>query len=119
MDMLREPLAWLLVVLVSLIGALTELAFYKLGQEGYERVASRFPQINPEQWERAHDLFEKRGSWILLLSGVPGLNVVLVTAAGALGVRVAEFILWATIGKALRNWLVLIAGAEVYRAVVA
>jgi membrane protein DedA with SNARE-associated domain len=118
MDMLREPLAWLLVVSVSLIGALTDLAFYKLGQEGYERVASRFPRIKPEQWQRAHELFEKRGSWILLLCGVPGLNVVIVTAAGALGVGVAEFILWATIGKALRNWLLLIAGAEVYSAVV-
>ena len=93
MDMLREPLAWLLVLSVSLIGAITELAFYKLGQEGYEQVASRFPQIKPEQWQRAHDLFEKRGSWILLLSGIPGLNVVLVSAAGALGVGVAEFIL--------------------------
>ncbi|NIV35430.1 MAG: hypothetical protein GWN58_40035 [Anaerolineae bacterium] len=119
MDLLLEPVAWLLVVLVSLIGALTDLAFYKLGQEGIEAVTARLPRIKPEQWDRAHDLFEKRGSWILLLSGVPGLNVVLVTAAGALGVRVAEFILWATIGKALRNWLVLIAGAKVYSAVVA
>ena len=118
MDLLLEPLAWLLVVVVSLMGALTDLAFYKLGQEGYERVSSRFPQIRSEQWHRATELFEKRGSWILLLSGVPGLNVVLVTAAGALGVRVVEFILWATIGKGLRNWLALIGASEIYLAVV-
>ena len=54
----------------------------------------------------------------LRLSGVPGLNVVIVTAAGALGVRVTEFALWATIGKALRNRLFLIAGVEAYSAVV-
>ena len=118
MDLLLEPVAWLLVVVVSLIGALTDLVFFKLGQEGVEAVRSRVPRITPEQWHRATELFEKRGSWILLLSGVPGLNVVLVTAAGALGVRVVEFILWATIGKGLRNWLALIGASEIYLAVV-
>ena len=117
MDLLLEPVAWLLVVLVSLLGALSELAFYKLGQEGIDAVTSRLPRIKPEQWDRARELIQKRGSWTLLLSGVPGLGMVLVTAAGAFGVRVAEFILWATIGKALRNWLLLTAAAEAYRAV--
>ena len=117
MDLLLEPLAWLLVILVSLIGALTELAFYKLGQEGMEAVTARLPRIKPEQWNRARELFEKRGSWILLLSGVPGLGMVLVTAAGAFGVRVGEFILWATVGKVLRNWILLVTAAEAYRAV--
>ena len=39
-------------------------------------------------------------------------------AAGAFGVRVTEFVLWVTIGKGLRNWLVLIIVVEVYRLVV-
>ena len=117
MDLLLEPLAWLLVVLISLLGALTELAFYKLGQEGMEAVTARLPRIKAEQWDRASELFEKWGTWILLLSGVPGLGMVLVTAAGAFGVRVVEFILWATIGKVLRNWILLVAAAEAYRAV--
>ena len=118
MDMLFEPKAWLLVLLASLLGALTNLALYELGKEGIEAVSARIPRFKPEHWHRARDLFEKRGAWILLLSGVPGLGMVLVTAAGAFGVRVAEFILWVTAGKGLRNRLVLIIAVEVYRSIV-
>ena len=118
MDMLLEPKAWLLVVLASLLGALTNLTLYELGREGVEVVSSRIPRIKPEQWHRARELFERRGAWILLLSGVPGLGMVLVTAAGAFGIHVAEFVVWVTGGKGLRNWLVLIIAVEVYRSVV-
>jgi membrane protein YqaA with SNARE-associated domain len=69
MDMLLEPMAWLLVALASLLG---NLAFYELGKEGVEIVTSRFPRIKPGHWHRATGLFQDRGAWILLLSGVPG-----------------------------------------------
>ena len=44
MDMFLEPIAWLLVVLVSLLGTLANLAFYELGKQGIEAISSRFPQ---------------------------------------------------------------------------
>jgi membrane protein YqaA with SNARE-associated domain len=53
-----------------------------------------------------------------MLSAVPGLGIVLVTAAGLFGLRLAEFVLWVTIGQGLRNWLVLIPAVEIYRSVV-
>ena len=85
MDMLSEPKAWLLVVLLSTLGTVGNLALYKLGKEGLEVVISRFPRIKPERWHRARELFEKRGSWILLLSGVPGLGLVLMPLPERLG----------------------------------
>jgi len=115
MDMFLEPIAWLLVVLVSLLGTLANLAFYELGQQGIEVVSSRFPRIKPERWHRTRSYFEDRGDWILMLSAVPGLGVVLSTTAGVFGLRVAEFVLWVTIGRGLRNWLVLILAVEIYR----
>jgi membrane protein YqaA with SNARE-associated domain len=78
-------------------------------------VSSRFPRIKPERWHRTRSYFEDRGGWILMLSAVPGLGVVLSTTAGVFGLRVAEFVLWVTIGRGLRNWLVLILAVEIYR----
>ena len=63
-----ELWAWLLVILLSALGVVGNLALYKLGKEGQEAVASRFPRIDPARWKRAGELFETRGSWILLLS---------------------------------------------------
>ena len=112
-----EPWAWLLVILFSLLGVVGNLTLYKLGKEGQEAVASRFPRINPARFDRAGELFEKRGSWILLLSWLPGLGLVLSTAAGAFGVKLHEFVLWVMVAKMVRNWLLLIIVANLYRLV--
>jgi membrane protein YqaA with SNARE-associated domain len=109
-----DPWAWLLVILVSLLGVVGNLTLFKLGKEGQEAVASRFPRIDPARFRRAGELFETRGSWILLLSSVPGLGLLLSTAAGAFGVETHEFVLWVMIAKMARNWLLLIIVANLY-----
>ena len=115
--MLLEPKAWLLVAVVTLVGTASNVILYKLGKEGTEIVLQRFPRIKPERLYRAQELVEERGSWILLLSGIPGLGAVLVTAAGILEVRLSAFLLWVLISLGLRNWLVLIAVVEGYQLV--
>ncbi len=111
---LFELWAWLLVILLSALGVVGNLALYKLGKEGQETVASRFPRIDPARWKRAGELFETRGSWILLLSCLPGLGIVLSTAAGAFGVKTYQFLLWVIVAKMARNWLLLIIVANLY-----
>lgn len=113
-----ELWAWVLVLLLSALGVVGNLALYKLGQKGEEAVASRFPRIDPARWKRAGELFKTRGSWILLLSCLPGLGIVLSTAAGAYGVKSLEFVLWAMVAKVARNWLLLIIAVNVYGLVV-
>jgi membrane protein YqaA with SNARE-associated domain len=115
---LSEPWAWLLVILLSLLGVAGNLALYGLGRQGDEVVVARFPRIKPAQWKHAGELFQTRGSWILLLSCLPGLGLVLSTAAGAFGIRMRAFLLWVTIAKMARNWLLLIIVANLYRLVV-
>jgi membrane protein YqaA with SNARE-associated domain len=109
-----ELWAWLLVIVLSVLGVVGNLALYKLGKEGQEAVASRLPRIDPARWKRASELFETRGSWILLMSWLPGLGVVLSTAAGAYGIRSHEFVLWVLTAKFVRNWLLLIIVANLY-----
>ena len=115
---LFEPWAWLLVILLSLLGVTGNVALYGLGRQGEEVVVDRFPRIKPARWKRAEELFETRGSRILLLSCLPGLGLVLSTAAGAFGIRMRAFLLWVTIAKMARNWLLLIIVANLYRLIV-
>lgn len=115
MELLVEPQAWLVVVLFSILGVVGNLALYKVGQQGVDAVRSRFPRITPEQWDRARELYGERGSWILLLSGVPVLGIILTTAAGAFGVGLAAFILWVMIGKLVRNWAFVVLVVELLR----
>ena len=114
---LFELWAWLLVILVSVLGVVGNLTLFKIGQEGQEAVASRFPRIDPARWGRAVELFETRGSWILLLSFLPGLGLILSTAAGAFGVKTHEFVLWVMVAKMTRNWLLLILIVNLYQLV--
>ena len=81
MDMFLEPIAWLLVVLVSLLGTLANLAFYELGKQGIEVVSSRFPRIKPERWHRTRSYFEDRGGLdphVVRCAG-PGRSAVMAT----------------------------------------
>jgi membrane protein DedA with SNARE-associated domain len=70
-----EVWAWLLVILLSVLGVVGNLALYKLGKQGLEAVITRFPRIDPGRFDRAGELFDTRGSWILLLSSLPGLGL--------------------------------------------
>ena len=47
---LFEPLAWLLVILLSLLGVAGNLTLFGLGRQGEEVVVSRFPRIKPARW---------------------------------------------------------------------
>jgi membrane protein YqaA with SNARE-associated domain len=103
-----EPRAWLLVLVLSLLGLAVRLAAYRLGQGGMEAVSDRFPQIKAQQWERGRELLQTRGAWIFVFSGVPGVGIVLVAAAGALEVRLPAFILWVSAGMLVRYWTLLL-----------
>jgi membrane protein YqaA with SNARE-associated domain len=114
--LLLEPIAWLLVLLFSLLGVIGNLALYRLGKGGIEAVQSRFSRIKPEKWQRAQELYEKRGSWILVISGIPVVGLTLTTVAGAFGVRIVPFVIWVMIGKLLRNWLLVVIIAQTGKA---
>jgi membrane protein YqaA with SNARE-associated domain len=115
MQVFHDPRAWLLVLVLGVLGLAVRLAAYKLGKEGIEAASDRFPQIEAEQWKRGHELLETRGAWVLVLAGVPGVGIVIVAAAGALEVRLPTFILWVSIGMLVRYWVLLLIAVGGYR----
>ena len=118
MELLIEPLAWLIVLLLSTLGVVGNLALYRIGKGGEEAIRERFPQIKPEQWQRVKRLFDEHGSLALMLSGVPVLGSLLTTAAGAFNVRLVSFVLFVFVAKLVRNWLIVVVPLEIYRLIV-
>jgi membrane protein YqaA with SNARE-associated domain len=114
--LLLDPTAWLIVVVLSILGSAGNLALYQVGKQGVDAIRKRFPRIKDEQWQRVKDLYDTYGGWVLLLSGVPVLGSMLTTAAGAFGVPRPAFLLLVTIAKMLRNWLlaILLSGTYTY-----
>lgn len=99
---------WMLILLVSGVGAAGSLISYYLGKRGAEAVFEHYPQLEGQQWERLEAAYQKWGAPTLALSGIPGLGAALLVAAGAFGTKVGVFLFWAFVGKLLRNWVVAI-----------
>jgi membrane protein YqaA with SNARE-associated domain len=116
--LLFDPVAWLVVVGLSLLGAIGNLALYQVGKQGVDAIRQRFPRIKDEQWQRVKRLYDEHGSLVLLLSGVPVLGSLLTTAAGAFDVRMFQFVLFVFIAKLVRNWLIVVVPLEIYRLMV-
>jgi membrane protein YqaA with SNARE-associated domain len=100
---------WLLVLLVSGLGAAGSLISYYAGRRGTEAVFEHYPKLEGRQWERLEAAYQKWGAPTLALSGIPYLGVALLVAAGAFGIKVGVFLFWAFVGKVLRNWAVALA----------
>jgi membrane protein YqaA with SNARE-associated domain len=105
---LLTPGLWLLVGVVSVLGALGNLALYYLGQRGSGAVFERFPGLEGERWERIGAYYFRYGPKLLIMSAIPGLGTVLTTGAGAFDVERYAFLFWVVVGKALRNWVIVL-----------
>jgi membrane protein YqaA with SNARE-associated domain len=89
------------------------LAKYKAGGVGLDEILERYPKLSRKRLERAAELFDLHGTIILLLTGIPGLDTVVALAAGASDVKKGTFIIWVSIAKIVRFWLLalIITGA--------
>ncbi len=108
MSLLLDVKIWLLILLISILGTVAALSFYYLGKRGTKAVLERFPQLKEERWEEVQHLYQEHGTGLLLLSSIPMVGGLLITAAGAFGVGVFTFFLWVLVSRVARNWLVVL-----------
>lgn len=108
MNLLTNPLIWLLVLVLSVAGVATALVPYYVGKRGIEAVVARFPRIEEERLQRVDGLYREHGSGLLFFSFVPMLGVLLTAGAGVVGVEMSTFVLWVLVGRALRNSILLV-----------
>jgi len=106
MKILPDLRFWSLIMAFSALSLIGSVAKYKLGQNGLPVAQQKFPQVGQEQWDRARTYFDRWGAPVLLLVGIPGLGLTLTTMAGAYGINFNQFLIWAFLGKLLRNTLI-------------
>lgn len=114
MHLLADPIAWLVVLLLSALGVVGNVALYQVGKQGFDAIRERLPRVKPEQWQKVKGLYDRFGAWALLLSGIPVLGSLLTTGAGAFGVALPSFVVLVFVAKLVRNWLIVVVPIEIY-----
>jgi membrane protein DedA with SNARE-associated domain len=99
---------WGMVVIISLVGVLTKLVYFKIGKEGREAILDHIPKLEPERLEDIEERFLNGGSRLLLLSSIPGLGSAIAASAGLLHTPLLTFILLVLISNLIRNSLVIV-----------
>ena len=105
MDLLTDPRAWLAVLGLSVVGIAISTGAYRAGRRGKTAVRERFSQISETRWAQVQGWYDRWGSGLLLLSAIPGLATVLTVGAGMFGIKILPFLLWVSLSKVMRNWL--------------
>jgi membrane protein YqaA with SNARE-associated domain len=96
-----NPVAIVLVATIgSTVGALIN---YFIGREGGDFIFSRFQKIDQSTLRRAEQFFEQRGAVTLGFSWLPFIGDALTVVAGAVHTDLRIFLLWVTLGRAVRE----------------
>lgn len=99
-----DPLAS--VAVASLGNSLGAITSYGIGFAGSSLLIEKLLRISSEQQHRAHNWFNRYGSWALLFSWLPVVGDPLCLVAGSLKHRLHTFILLVSIGKTARYSIV-------------
>ena len=117
LDVLTNPVAWFVVLLMSGVGVLIHLGQYKIGERGEAAVMEIVGEASYDKLQKAKDLINRRGAPALLLTAIPGVASVLAFTAGLAKLQIASFVLFVFIAKIARNWLILLSAAGVFNIV--
>jgi len=105
--LLAKGLDPLLLVGVATAGnTLGALVTYAIGLWGGPWLVEKLLRINPASRQRAEHLFNRYGSWTLLMSWLPIVGDPLCLVGGVLRVRWSLFLVLVAIGKLVRYQLV-------------
>ena len=107
MASLTDPKLWLMVLIISLVGVLTKLVYYRIGKQGSDAVMEHVPNMTPDKWVGVEERYQVYGSRALLLTSVPGLGSAIAAAAGIMNTRMGTFIILVLISNLIRNWLLV------------
>ncbi len=108
LDVLKNPQMWLLVLVLSILGSFARLANYYAGQRGKDTIESIYPRIKPETWDRVMLSYTRLRYLPLLLASIPIIGTLLTIGAGMAGVGRTGFLVWVSLSKVIRNWILVL-----------
>ena len=104
---LTDVRLWLIVLGVTAIGLAEKLAIFRAGQSTAKADLSSLPGVTQERRARFEEMFQTKGSYILLLASIPGIGAAMSAVAGNLEVSTSSFVLFVFISTLVRNWLIV------------
>lgn len=97
----------LLLVLAATLGnAIGSLGNYYMGRSLMHLQNKPWFPIKNKYLQKPKHLFERHGTWTLLMAGIPFIGNPITLVAGILRVRLWLFIVLVTLGKSVRYFLV-------------
>lgn len=109
---LTDVRLWIIVLSVTAIGLVEKLAIFRAGQSTAKANLSNLPGVTKERRARIEEMFQNRGSYILLLASIPGIGAAISAVAGNLGVSSSIFVLFVFISTLVRNWMIVILSGQ-------
>lgn len=98
---------WPLIIFSTTGSVLGSVTNYYVGKKGTEFVLGRYFKMGPKMLVRAERFFERWGAVALFFSWVPFIGDPLTLVAGAANVDFRLFLFWVTVGKLLRQFVIL------------
>lgn len=97
----------IVILTIATIGnVLGSIVNYVIGRWGADTILHRWFKLSSAQTDKAEQHFNRYGRWSLLFAWVPIIGDPLTFIAGILKVNLGIFILFVTIGKASRYWII-------------
>jgi len=95
------------VIIIATFGnVLGSIVNYLIGRWGSDSILHRWFKLTQQQTDKAEQRFNRYGKWSLLLAWVPVIGDPLTFIAGMLKINFGLFILFVTIGKVARYWVI-------------
>ena len=95
-----------IIVIATFANVLGSIVNYLIGRWGADSILHRWFKLTQQQTNKAEQKFNRYGKWSLLFAWLPIIGDPLTFAAGILKVNFGIFILFVTIGKASRYWII-------------
>lgn len=107
MDKLMNPGLWMMVLIISVVGVITKLVYYRIGILGKNTVSEHIPSLTDERWESIKNQYDNYGPVVLLLASIPAIGSAVAAAAGVFNIAIGTFILIVLISNLIRNWILV------------
>lgn len=101
----ENPIA--LLIIATLGNVAGSVVNYILGRWGANTILHRWLHLSSTQTDRAEQQFNRYGKWSLLFAWVPVIGDPLTVVAGMMRIHFGTFLLFVTIGKASRYWVII------------
>jgi membrane protein YqaA with SNARE-associated domain len=98
---------WLIILFSTTGSVLGSITNYYVGKKGADFVLGRYFKMEPETLVRAERFFARWGAITLFFSWVPFIGDPLTLVAGVARIDFRVFLFWVTVGKLLRQLLLL------------